>query len=47
VHAFVLVGDVEGAASLGDGDALDARQARELADELDITVVVAPLGCLS
>ncbi len=34
MYALVLVGDVEGAAAFGDGDALDARQGRELADEL-------------
>jgi nickel-dependent lactate racemase len=34
VYALVFVGDVEGAVVVGDGEALDARQARELADEL-------------
>ena len=34
MHAFVFVRDVEGAALGGDGDALDAREAGELADEL-------------
>src|SRR4028118_125309 len=34
VYALVLVGDVEGAVVVGDGEALDARQAWELADEL-------------
>ena len=34
MHAFVLVGDVVGAAFRDDGDALYAREAGELADEL-------------
>jgi hypothetical protein len=34
VNPLVLVGDVEGTAAFGDGDALDAGQLWELADEL-------------
>ncbi len=34
MHALVLIGDVEEAAVVGDRDAFDARQGRELADEL-------------
>lgn len=34
MHSFVLVGEVEEAAVVGDRDALDARQGRKFADEL-------------
>jgi hypothetical protein len=46
VNALVLIGDVVGVAFVGDGDALDVRAGRELADELGFEINIQSKAAL-